>query len=981
MDRDRKRLLKACIIRAFGACLVVSTDTYVYMLFLSTYPNSYIPYLYLTLGLFIYSAMRLTQPYLNRNLTKFMEVSHLIFIVLLSSFIFLSHSGWHWAAFIIAIGVLTTVAMSNTTDWIVVQSMFNLREFKSISKWILITSTIAVILIGILIPALLTVLPASIVLMISIGLIVGALLTEKLMHTPKQIVELPRTHHTSSPAQKEPLYLYTFFVLLIMLQLFIFSDFTFKSQLAIHYDKTTIGQFLAPFFAITNCITITTQMFIAPLILRRFGVIGLIMICPILFISAAIILFIYPSMWSATIMAASANVLRYSFFTAGSQMIYNVYPPSVRNLTQYQMQSFGRGLGVALGGLALIFLGFWGANLREVSAGIIFMSLLMIYVTTQLSKSYFNTLKTAINLHRFDTDYLSSETTDEHMILTTANKALNEQSEDVLLFGLSLLRKIKLKIVPEGVKNALFSEYPLVEMAAINVIQASDDEHVVPLLMRKLNSEKSPRAIEALVEAIIHFSADYLLPYAVAGINSDEPAIKAAAVSVFLKSGTQEQINKANNELKMMVNHPDPRYRYCAASILENVNVENRKEYIFNLLNDSEHDVAESALIASSLKPDDKIIKSLINKLKDRTLTYSAGNALVRIGEPTIPMLIDFIHQEKSLYAANTAIILLSKYSQPDAEEALLALLKTDNAAILEMCATSLAYRTRHFSLSPSALVVICSKIFQEVERILVLNQSQSYYEDPDIQNEIKWRVYHSKKQYLHFLAASIGSSIILQLIPTLLKNNRSSTAYSSAVELLELCVKDQNLKNTISLALENLKSTVKAKPLTDEYMDTWLKQVFDFKKGLLEGDTMSEIIGNILVLRKVALFATLSAELLQTISTILEQQNIAANEVLFKQGDIGDGLYIVAKGSVNIIQNEKLIKVCGEDSFFGELALLDDEPRAASAIAAEDSKLFFIEKSEFNRLTDEVPDILRAVTKAVLGYLRHPTAVSNPPH
>jgi len=146
-----------------------------------------------------------------------------------------------------------------------------------------------------------------------------------------------------------------------------------------------------------------------------------------------------------------------------------------------------------------------------------------------------------------------------------------------------------------------------------------------------------------------------------------------------------------------------------------------------------------------------------------------------------------------------------------------------------------------------------------------------------------------------------------------------------------------------------------------------------EFKQTQSRGEAMNTLIGNVLVLRKVKLFETLSAELLQTIATILQQKNIAANEILFRQGDWGDGMYIVAKGRVNIIQNETIISVCTDDTFFGELALLDDEPRFATAIAAEDSQLFFIEKSEFIRLTDEVPAILRAVTQTVVGYLRHP--------
>jgi CRP-like cAMP-binding protein len=124
-------------------------------------------------------------------------------------------------------------------------------------------------------------------------------------------------------------------------------------------------------------------------------------------------------------------------------------------------------------------------------------------------------------------------------------------------------------------------------------------------------------------------------------------------------------------------------------------------------------------------------------------------------------------------------------------------------------------------------------------------------------------------------------------------------------------------------------------------------------------------------VLRKVSLFSFLPAELLQSIAEIVQQDDVAAGQIIFNEGEIADGLYIVARGGVDILKNNQAINFCGPRAFFGELALLDDAPRFASAVAKEDSQLFFIEKSDFNRLTDEVPEILRGITQTILGYLR----------
>ncbi|MDP1833163.1 MAG: cyclic nucleotide-binding domain-containing protein [Geothrix sp.] len=82
-----------------------------------------------------------------------------------------------------------------------------------------------------------------------------------------------------------------------------------------------------------------------------------------------------------------------------------------------------------------------------------------------------------------------------------------------------------------------------------------------------------------------------------------------------------------------------------------------------------------------------------------------------------------------------------------------------------------------------------------------------------------------------------------------------------------------------------------------------------------------------------------------------------AAGEVLFREGDSGDGLFIVVKGSVRISKRsatgEEALAVLGPTAFFGEMALIDFSARAADAIANEDSELFFIPLQDLRSLIE----------------------------
>jgi CRP-like cAMP-binding protein len=83
--------------------------------------------------------------------------------------------------------------------------------------------------------------------------------------------------------------------------------------------------------------------------------------------------------------------------------------------------------------------------------------------------------------------------------------------------------------------------------------------------------------------------------------------------------------------------------------------------------------------------------------------------------------------------------------------------------------------------------------------------------------------------------------------------------------------------------------------------------------------------------------------------------RSYSAEQLLFREGDPGDGLYLVVKGSVRIskqsLTGEEALAILESPAFFGEMALIDNSARAADAIVNEDSVLFFIPLQELRTL------------------------------
>jgi CRP-like cAMP-binding protein len=80
------------------------------------------------------------------------------------------------------------------------------------------------------------------------------------------------------------------------------------------------------------------------------------------------------------------------------------------------------------------------------------------------------------------------------------------------------------------------------------------------------------------------------------------------------------------------------------------------------------------------------------------------------------------------------------------------------------------------------------------------------------------------------------------------------------------------------------------------------------------------------------------------------------ADDVIFKEGDQGDCMYVILEGEVRIETTDRFIDTISEGEIFGEMALVDDSPRSASAVAASQCKVVPIDKSRFTRATQINP-------------------------
>ncbi len=132
--------------------------------------------------------------------------------------------------------------------------------------------------------------------------------------------------------------------------------------------------------------------------------------------------------------------------------------------------------------------------------------------------------------------------------------------------------------------------------------------------------------------------------------------------------------------------------------------------------------------------------------------------------------------------------------------------------------------------------------------------------------------------------------------------------------------------------------------------------------------------------LRPCALFETLPADRLRRIADIATHRDLPAGAIIFREGEAGDEMYVVVAGKVRISKQvpgvgEEALGILEPGSHFGEMAMVDDSPRSADAIAHGACALAVLKRADLDRLMfvdkDLAYDLLWTFVRTLSARLR----------
>lgn len=128
--------------------------------------------------------------------------------------------------------------------------------------------------------------------------------------------------------------------------------------------------------------------------------------------------------------------------------------------------------------------------------------------------------------------------------------------------------------------------------------------------------------------------------------------------------------------------------------------------------------------------------------------------------------------------------------------------------------------------------------------------------------------------------------------------------------------------------------------------------------------------------LKAVPFFTQLSDRELEVVRSVASERTHPKNAVVLTEGEIGDSLYMIQSGKVKVVigdeeGRELILKILGPGDFFGEMSMIDKQPRSASVTTIEPATFLVLSNAAFERCVEQAPRIANMVMRILAQRVR----------
>lgn len=496
------------------------------------------------------------------------------------------------------------------------------------------------------------------------------------------------------------------------------------------------------------------------------------------------------------------------------------------------------------------------------------------------------------------------------LIHGTLQKLFNSEKEQLQIVALQCVRYTGMGVYEKYVKNSLSNNSLVVRQSAVDVIADSGNAQLLNLTIPLLTGPQSKQVINAL-------------------IRTGDPGISIIEKWIHTQAGVRELYHFCREAEK----NPQARLHNILLQLTESIY---SKEHLIHFKNTNINNtfIRQSVLKALIRFPQSAEKEHFVNGCIEAELAHATQLLHGMYELSAIQSLADALHYELKSTTERLFNVFMLLYDQDSIQNARKGITHGSNerrANSLEMI-ESLLPRTLHPAL-------------------------RALFEHADLNAR-----YETLSQYLGNTHKVIP---ILEYI--LIHRDQYFTAWTIALAIQYTGPSIQDSKD-LSLFLTHPATIIR------QTTHIQISASQPISHGIMKDSEMTQKISEmekVIVLKNTQLFSQTPENVLSSIAPIMKEVTYSEGQQIFGKGDVGDSMYIIYSGEVGIYDDQKRLALFDKGEIFGELALMDTEPRSATASAETDLLLFRMDQEDFYELMEERDEILKNVLRILCQRIR----------
>ena len=932
--------------------------------------------------------------------------------------------------------------------WTLAGRLFNVRQGKRLFGLIGAGQWLAIVLTGLLIPALVAWLGTANLLILAAVSVVGEL--GLLLYISRAYAEDLAVTAAPGPAQEaqssanlfKSRYVLLIFGLIVLWWIaFFFIDNVFYAQAAVQYpSEAQYASFLGLFLAVLGVVTLLSNAFLSSLVIGRHGLrVGLLLL-PVALVAAVAMTAMTGTLggsvallfWLIVVTKIADMALGFSVDRSALTILYQPLPPDKRGQTQTVAEGVFQPLANGLAGLALFGLGFlFPSEVLPLLYVLFFIVTGWLVVAALLGREYPAMLMRALTRRRLAGADLSLT---DGASLNVLQQGVQNPHPGVAVYSLNTLEAIGHDSLPALLEGALNHPAPEVRQDALQRIERLELRAALPGVGRRIVQEPSPTVRGAAVRTLAALGGSEAFGAVSAYLHDPNPPVRKGAMVGLLRSGGIEGVLAAGEQLLHMAASEDPTERKMAAEVLGEVGVGSFYQPLLPLLQDRDVQVQRAALTAAGQLKNEKLWPLVVKSLQVRPLWRAAAAALVAGGEAVLPVLSAAWGGEGQPPEVQAQLARISGRIGGERAASWLKGRLADAAPVLRSQVLYGLHRSG-FRVAAGDAAWIEEQIGVEAALSARLLAVQADVGDEEatglLQRALGEALAQSLARIFFLLSFSYDRQAILQARDNLALASGDKRAY--ALEVLDVLVA-QEVKNLFFPLLTDLSPRLKVQQLNsllpqpqrtcrehlveiitaspgqytpwtqacalyalipeakrapaDDLSETvtaalsapdpllretavWARQQLAMPETSEQEEIMLSTIEKVLALKQASIFAETPDEILAEIAAVLEEVPLPPGETIFDKGDPGDCMYLIVDGEVRVHDGGQTLNHLHSGDVFGEMAVLDAEPRMASVTAVVDTQLLRLAQEPLYEVMDDRSEVGRGVIRVLSRHLR----------